>query len=83
MSFHVPKNQSLSWSVWHQAVTRKFNMDDVEPFRSRMMIWFDAGETVDGAIELLEMFIDGSKQAAALDMNKSPLSLAKRVVKFG
>ena len=80
MSFRVPNNQSVSWSVYFQAVCNEsgLNYDFIRSRTARIMQAFDCGEPIWAIVMELKMIYDITKDYRP---TKTPLQLAARVVK--
>jgi hypothetical protein len=75
MAFFVPSNQSVSWSVYKNAVAAHFGNDFFNSHQPRVMRAFEMGEPI-------QMIVDELKFRQQFKSNKkTPLQLAVRVVK--
>lgn len=50
--------------------------DDCKPHERRMMIWFDAGETREGAAQMIRTFMDAEKKPLVRPMTRERLIAA-------
>jgi hypothetical protein len=82
MAFHVPENQSVSWTVYLQSVASEVRAthDFITLHMSKISRAFDHGEPIWMIVAELNLINDATK--TRLDVNRSPKSLAVRFVRF-
>jgi hypothetical protein len=89
MSFHVPENQAVCWSIFWQSVTSDraildmgYSVADCDRFKDVAMKRFDAGEPIWSVALEVKMMIDvlGTTDNP-YRKEKTPLELARRVVR--
>jgi hypothetical protein len=78
---HVPENQTVSWSVYWPSCIREagVTVEDAARFQPQMLRAFNFGEPVWSAALELAMLVETN---ATYRPEKSPLALAKRVVRL-
>lgn len=81
MSFAVPENQTVSWSVYWPSVVHEADVavEDACRFMKQMLRAFDHGEPIWSAALELAMLVDANRYYRK---EKSPLQLARRVVRM-
>ena len=81
MSFHVPANQATSWAVYWPAIVNEasVSVDEAESFKDKAMKGFDAGEPIWMGALTLKHLVEANRDYRP---EKTPLQLAKRVVRF-
>lgn len=81
MSFHVPANQTVSWSIYWPSVVREAEVtaDEAQRFSTHIMKGFDAGEPIWMAALTLKQYVELNSNYKP---EKTPLQLAKRVVRM-
>jgi hypothetical protein len=77
MSFRVPANQTVCYSVYLQTVSRKFPHDFIKSREARIGRAFDCGEP----IWMIEAELDAYFEYWQIPKEKTPLQLAIRVVR--
>lgn len=75
MSFHVPANQTVSFSVYMQTVSRSFPHSFIKELMPRIEQAFDAGEP----IWMIEEELKLRHEYWQIPKQKTPLQLAKAV----
>lgn len=82
MSFHVPENQAVSWCIYWPSIIREAGVtnDEADPHSAWMMRCYDRGEPIWVAALELKTLVDCNR---GYRKEKTPLQLARRVVKVG
>ncbi len=82
--FHVPANQTVSWSVYRQAVSIESCLPDdfIRSRLNRIERAFDAGEPIWMIVAELQMVHGIVAHPSYRPATKTPLQLAKRVVQL-
>jgi hypothetical protein len=82
MSFHVPANQAVCFAVYKPSVIREagVTVDEAERFSRQIMRAFDFGEPIWSAAMEVRFLVESNRNYRP---SKSPLQLAKRVVRVG
>jgi hypothetical protein len=78
MTFHVPANQTVSYSVYLQTVSKGYPHEFIKTREKRISQAFDAGEPIWMLEPELELYFEAWKQPK----EKTPLQLARRVVRL-
>ena len=81
MTFQVPVNQSVSWSIFWPSVVNEaeVTIDEAERFKMQIMKGFDMGEPIWMAALTLKQYVELNRDYKP---EKTPLELAKRVVRM-
>lgn len=81
MSFAVPKNQTVSWAIYWPSIVREadVSVEEAETYKDKMMRGYDAGEPIWMAALTLRQYVDANR---GYRKEKTPLQLARRVVRF-
>lgn len=81
MSFYVPANQTVCWSVYNQAIANESHLSHefLKQQAKRIHRAFDHGEPIWMIVAELQMFWDA---LPTWKPEKTPLQLAKRVVRL-
>ncbi len=58
------RNKARPFHIWRHEVMCAAGVSwaECQPHLRRIFIWYRAGETIDGAAEMLRTFVDGSKK---------------------
>lgn len=81
MSFAVPANQTVSWSIYWPSVIREADVtvEDAARYSDKIMKGFDVGEPIWMAALTLKQYVELN---AGYKREKSPIELARRVVRM-